>query len=237
VESQPAALEVAIRAKRRRYVYKCDCESIESGSSTGFSRGYRYSPSNLTGSAPNPVRGALLRMIAVMAIALSAATLFGWQDLLKRFATTDPWEMRREYFFSSIAMVRTHPFVGSGLGAWPIIYPRFATGDMGAASPHAHNDWIEWASDGGIPYFLLLLVPIVHACRRALRQPWGLGVLALSLHALVDFPFQVYPLLLLFFLLVGALDAADQSTPVRVIGATSTRYVDLYPIGAAGFRP
>jgi O-antigen ligase len=149
------------------------------------------------------------RSIGATALAITVASLFGWQSLLHRFTTTDPWQMRREYTQSSIAMIRAHPFIGFGLGVWPIVYPRFAVLDMTAASPHAHNDWIEWASDGGIPYALLLLIPVLHASKRAFRRPWAMGIPAMSLHALVDFPYQVYSLLLLFFLLFAAVEAAE----------------------------
>ena len=131
---------------------------------------------------------------------------FGWQELLKRFDSRDLWQIRREYFRSSVAMVRSRPLMGFGLGTWPIVYPRFAVIDLTAASPHAHNDWMEWASDGGVFFLLLMLIPIVRGAKQALRRPWGIGIIAVSLHALVDFPFQVYPILLLFCLMLAALE-------------------------------
>ena len=157
-------------------------------------------------------KAAIARMIVIIVPVLSFAAIFGWEDLFKRFAMVDPWQMRREYFASSVAMIRSRPLIGFGLGTWPIVYPQFATIDMGAAGPHAHNDWIEWASDGGVPYLLLLLVPPLHVCKRILRRPWGMGILAMSLHALVDFPFQVYSLLLLFFVLVAVVETEGRVT-------------------------
>jgi hypothetical protein len=96
--------------------------------------------------------------------------------------------------------------MGFGLGTWPIVYPRFAVVDLTAASPHAHNDWMEWASDGGVPFLLLMWIPVVHATKQALSRPWGIGIIAVSLHAFVDFPFHVYSILLLFFLMLTALE-------------------------------
>ena len=56
------------------------------------------------------------------------------------------------------------------------------------------------------PFLLLMLIPVVRAVKQALSRPWGIGIIAVSLHALVDFPFQVYSILLLFFLMLAALE-------------------------------
>jgi len=118
-------------------------------------------------------RGTTRRVVAVATLIVALTTAFGWQELLKRFDTGDLWEIRREYFRSSIAMLHSRPLMGFGLGTWPIVYPRFALMDLTAASPHAHNDWIEWASDGGIPFVLLMVVPVVRAGKKALRSTMG----------------------------------------------------------------
>ena len=165
--------------------------------------------------------GAMRRAVVVVTLMVVLTSLFGWRGLLKRFDSGDLWQIRREYLRSSVAMIRSRPLMGFGLGTWPIVYPRFAVIDLTAASPHAHNDWIEWASDGGIPFVLLMFIPIARAAKQAVRQPWSIGIIAVSLHALVDFPFQVYPILLLFFLMLAALEATPQILPYRKKRAAS----------------
>jgi O-antigen ligase len=54
---------------------------------------------------------------------------------------------------------------------------------------HAHNDWAEFAADGGFPFLLLVLIPFAVVVPVAVRNPWGLGLLAVMLHACVDYPF------------------------------------------------
>jgi O-antigen ligase len=158
---------------------------------------------------PTAVRRDTLRRVVVAAALIVVLTsAFGWKQLLKRFDSGDLWQIRREYFRSSVTMLRSRPLMGFGLGTWPIVYPRFAVTDLTTASPHAHNDWMEWASDGGIPFVLFMLIPIVRLSKEALRHPWGMGVITVSLHALVDFPFQVYSIMLTFFLLAAALESS-----------------------------
>jgi hypothetical protein len=155
---------------------------------------------------PTMRRDAMRRSLVAAALIIVLASAFGWQGMLKRFDSRDLWQVRREYLRSSVAMLRSRPLMGFGLGTWPIVYPGFAVVDLTAASPHAHNDWMEWASDGGVPFLLLMLIPVVRAAKQALCRPWGIGIIAVSLHAFVDFPFQVYSILLLFFLMLTALE-------------------------------
>jgi hypothetical protein len=55
---------------------------------------------------------------------------------------------------------------------------------------HAHNDWAEWAADGGIPLAALLAVFATATALVTRRRLWLLGVPAVFAHALVDFPLQ-----------------------------------------------
>jgi O-antigen ligase len=156
--------------------------------------------------------GNRTRAIAAAALIVFFATFVGWEELIARFDDKDPYAGRREFARSSLLMIRDKPLTGFGLGSWLIVYPRYAVMDMGMETWHAHNDWMEWACDGGIPFLVLMLIPAVRASWLSLRFPWGLGVMAASMHATVDFPFQRYATLLLFFLLIAALDARNRET-------------------------
>ena len=72
---------------------------------------------------------------------------------------------------------------------------------------HAHNDWAEWASEGGIGFALMLVVLAVGGAVYARWNWWGIGVSGLFLHALVDFPMQKPALAILTFFLLGCLVA------------------------------
>ena len=79
--------------------------------------------------------------------------------------------------------------MGHGLDTFPEVYQQYAIRDFNFYANHAHNDWAEFAADGGVPFLLLLLIPFAAAIPTAIRHPWGLGLIAVMLHACVDYPF------------------------------------------------
>jgi O-antigen ligase len=110
-------------------------------------------------------------------------------------------------------MVHDRPLTGFGLGAWSSAYPAYARYDDGTFVNQAHNDWAQWAAEGGVPFFLLMLIVVVALARPAWRSLWGLGLMAVFLHALVDYPFEQRPALAAyFFALAGVLAAEGNSS-------------------------
>jgi O-antigen ligase len=131
-------------------------------------------------------------MLVLAMVPLAAATftfVVGWRGIWQRFQEHDPYLMRHEFLISTIEMAKDRPLIGYGLGTFPDVYPQHAIVDLPAFVNHAHNDWAEFAADGGIPFLLLVLVPFAVAVPTAIRHPWGLGLLAIMLHACMDFPF------------------------------------------------
>jgi O-antigen ligase len=91
------------------------------------------------------------------------------------------------------------------------VYPEFATFDVGATVDHAHNDWAEWTAEGGVPMLVLMLSIAAATFRPALRSGWALGIHAVFLHSLVDFPLQIPAIAALLFTFVAALVAQADS--------------------------
>ena len=106
-------------------------------------------------------------------------------------------------------MIRDHPWQGAGLGTYAYVYPAYATFDLGARVEHAHNYWLEWAAEGGIPLALVWLILALAISVPAVRSVWGIGILAVFLHSLVDYPFARFGLTAWNFILIGALSAAS----------------------------
>jgi len=152
--------------------------------------------------------------VAIGVIVAVGGGVVGWSPLLERFKWQDLFLYRREFFISTVHMVRDSPWFGFGLGSWPWVYPRYAIIDALAVANHAHNDWIEWAADGGIPFAALLGLIALGAFWLSLELPWGIGIVAAFAHAAVDFPFQRPPLLLAA-LLILALMELEASRPAR----------------------
>jgi O-antigen ligase len=141
-------------------------------------------------------------LAALLALVAGAGTLAG------RFAERDPLRYRREMAASTMNMIADHPWRGYGLGTYAQVYPAYATFDLGAVVEHAHNHWLEWAAEGGIPLALVWLALALGVCVPAVRSVWGIGIVAAFLHALVDYPFARFGLTAWNFALMGALSAA-----------------------------
>lgn len=137
------------------------------------------------------VRSITFVLAVVPLVAITFTAVVGWQRVWQRFQQHDPYLVRWEFLVPTIDMAKRRPLIGYGLDTFPDVYPRYAIRDFPFHVNFAHNDWAEFAADGGIPFFLLVLVPFAAAIPAAVRHPWGLGIIAIMLHASVDFPFPI----------------------------------------------
>jgi O-antigen ligase len=145
------------------------------------------------------------RALAQILLAAVFVAVVGWQTLFERFQVNDPYSGRREVVMSSIAMLQARPWTGFGLGTWTSVYPSYAQKDFGVFINAAHNDWLQWADDGGIPMLACLFLLFSVSVWLAWKMPWGLGVPAVFLHCLIDFPMQGRFLPATLFLVFGIL--------------------------------
>ena len=156
-----------------------------------------------------PARALALGFAAFAAIAVLFAAIAGWQTMRQRLWDPDPLAGRREFLVSSLAMLHDRPAMGFGLGNWARAYPQYALFDDGNYVNQAHNDWLQWAVEGGVPFFLILLSLVVMAVPAALHSVWGVGLLSVWVHCLVEYPLQQRPAIgAWFFVLLGVLAAS-----------------------------
>lgn len=134
--------------------------------------------------------------VAVLLVIFTAAV--GVSGVWRRFQLSDPYGIRREILISSLEMVRERPWAGFGLGTWATAYPRYALFDDGSIVNQAHNDWVQWTAEGGLPLLILMLAFVVRLIRPAVRSVWGIGLLVVFLHCLIDYPMQQRPALAAF---------------------------------------
>lgn len=105
---------------------------------------------------------------------------------------------------STWSMIQIHPWFGSGLGTWSLFYPAFRDNrEWGTTGYYAHNDYLQFAAEGGLVTLVLFLAGMVLVARLLWRQlklkhkqpaqieaiGLLLGVAAISLHAAVNFIF------------------------------------------------
>jgi O-antigen ligase len=152
---------------------------------------------------------------SVAAVAILTAVV-GWEVIWNRLQEPNPYSVRAELVRSSIEMVRDRPLMGFGLGTWADAYPAYAHFDDGHFVNQAHNDWIQWAVEGGIPFFLMMLAIAIWSVRPALRSLWGSGLLAVFVHCMIDYPMQQRPALAAFFFaMLGCIAATKQERALR----------------------
>ena len=151
----------------------------------------------LAGARSSHKHGLSRRLVA---IALAAGTIAAglWTTSLRDDGH------RREMAASTLDLIRSRPLAGHGLGAYETVYPRVARFDNGLIVDHAHNDWLEWAAEIGIPATLPLLAIVIWLAAQLPRVPWAAGPLAVATHALVDFPLHKPALVGWFVVLVAA---------------------------------
>jgi O-antigen ligase len=142
----------------------------------------------LKGRASVRVASASLLRATVLVAVLTG--IVGWGGVWQRLQGSDPFANRREFAIASMRMIAARPLFGFGLGTWPVVYPQYATIDTGTLANRAHDDWLEWTAEGGLPFGIAMATLFLWTLRPAFRSAWGVGVVAVFLHAAVDYPFS-----------------------------------------------
>jgi O-antigen ligase len=130
---------------------------------------------------------SLARVVLLLAV---FTVVVGWGRIWERIQTPDPFATRREFDISSVHMIAARPWFGFGLGTWPTVYPAYAIIDTGKFANRAHSDWLEWTADGGLPFGIAMVTLFLWCVRSASGSVWGIGVIAVFLHATEDYPFS-----------------------------------------------
>jgi O-antigen ligase len=168
---------------------------------------------------------AASRRIIRIALALAGITailtfIVGFATASERFYSEALTAGRLQFAISTLHMIVVHPWIGWGLGCWPTAYPAFATFDPGAIVNQAHSDWLQWTAEGGLPVGLAMLSLALWAVKPALRSIWGIGILAVLIHAAFDYPFSrpaigAWPILILSMAAASHQSAVVPSTTHR----------------------
>lgn len=122
---------------------------------------------------------------------------------------------------SSWAMLAARPFTGWGQHAYAPVYRMFALHDDGAAVNGPRNDWLQFAVEGGIPFAALLAVIFIWSIRPAFQSGWGIGLIVIGLHAMLDYPFACLGVCGWYFALLSmlpyqrAFQELERDKPVR----------------------
>ena len=112
--------------------------------------------------------------------------LYGYSD---RFSAMGD-DLRTSLWSDGAAALVENPWIGSGLGTFPYVFARSEMYLPRKTIEHAHNDYLEFAVELGLPATLLGLALVGVAIRRAYVSNFGcfLGAASILTHGLVDSP-------------------------------------------------
>jgi O-antigen ligase len=113
-------------------------------------------------------------------------------------------------------IVRDFPILGTGVGTFQFVFPRYREATTTAFYDYTHSDYLQVVAEAGLVGGVLLatgIVLVARAWRRAqparsgavLRAACGFALLAVALHEAVDFSLQIPANLLALTLLIGCL--------------------------------
>jgi len=174
------------------------------------------------------LRKRLQTTIPFLILAVLATGVFGYDTLASRLHSSGPESVRLDAVRASVQMLRDKPLTGFGLGSWASVYPAYAGSDSGVTVNQAHNDWAQWAAEGGVPFAFFLATFAFLLCKSAVPSIYGVGTVAFLLHAFLDYPMQQRPALAAWFFAVAGATAAWTNRP---------RQHDDGPLRGIGVRP
>lgn len=138
-----------------------------------------------------------------------------FQEVEQEYSLGD--QSRVSIWRDDLKLIRHHPWIGTGLGTFPIAFTGVQTTFLGQFVNHAHNDYLELASDLGVPAALVLVAGILLVLARAVRTfLFGEGnferivalgctgsIAAMLMHAMADFNLYIPGNALVFSMILG----------------------------------
>ncbi|MGH9355136.1 MAG: O-antigen ligase family protein [Terriglobia bacterium] len=165
----------------------------------------------------------MLGLAAFVLIAVGYGLWIGLNPVISRFEAFGGGmnylqaEGRLSFWRSSLGLIRAHPVLGIGLGAFQWAFSHFQTTFLTYTVDHAHNDYVELIAETGVLGAALLFIPIfgllvrmIHSFltdSRRYRPSITLGcigaTLALLIHSVTDFNLHVPANALVFAMVLG----------------------------------
>jgi O-antigen ligase len=160
--------------------------------------------------------------------------LLGGEFSITRFIDTvntdDPTTGRAHFWAVTLDIIKAHPVIGTGLGAFGVIYTRYDTRNGLFRLEQAHNDYLQVLSDAGIVGGVLALSFVALLFYKALSRARsrddfrrGVALAALSgcfavlVHSFFDFTLHTTSNALLFLVLaaIATIDSRVEDAPSR----------------------
>ncbi len=185
--------------------------------------GFRKRRHKRTEAKPGVISSASVRTVlalVLIVVVLAGVVLLGGEGALSRFVgtvnTDDPTTGRTHFWSVTIDIIKAHPILGTGLGAFGLVYTHYDSRNGLFRLEQAHNDYLQILSDGGIIgaalalFFVIILFRQAFA-RRESRDDFRRGVcigalagcFAVLVHSFFDFTLHTTSNALLFLILAA----------------------------------
>jgi O-antigen ligase/tetratricopeptide (TPR) repeat protein len=183
-------------------------------------------------------------IVLLFLIILLSVGWFGWKPVIARFEKmghTGLSEYRIQNWRDSVKILKGFPLLGTGLGTYEHVYPRYKTVPAQERWEHAHNDYLEGAVELGAAGALVALGIVISFYRAMfgiLRKRKSLysrllgiggmaGVTGILVHSFVDFNLHVGANGLYFWFLMGFAVAVSHARVNDDSGGTLLRVREI----------
>lgn len=126
-------------------------------------------------------------------------------------------ELRSKAGIASVQIVRDYPWLGTGGGAFHLAFQHYRPIENYGYYDHAHNDFVEFASESGLVGLMLLATMVLHSLwlsiksmangvgqlNRGMAFASVMGITSLLIHGAVDFNLQIPADAMLFMILLS----------------------------------
>ena len=121
--------------------------------------------------------------LILLALGVTSILLLAPERLFQRFNTSAPadapgvYDVRQLIWRDTLRMVADYPISGVGFGAFASAFPRYQRVTPNQAVEYAHNDYLQWLAELGVPGLLVMVALLVllfaEAWRAALPREGG----------------------------------------------------------------
>jgi len=166
-----------------------------------------------------------LTAIVVAVITVVVLTVLASTPVIEKLETLTQgqdvpnWQSRTAVWAGTLDLIRDCPFLGTGPGTFPTAFTPYRPAGVNARFLHAHNDYLHFISETGILTGGIILWLIIATLWSGIRKIMttnsrlilGItlgsltGIVAITLHSVVDFNLHIMANAILFTVLAGLL--------------------------------
>lgn len=183
-------------------------------------------------------RPAAIALGVFLLLSLVAGLWIGVEPIVNRFeALETSYAGRRAIWADTYGIIQDNPILGAGLGSFRVEYTKHQSVYLEYLVDHAHNDYLQFAAEIGIPGAVLLFGMIVLVLVRSLlavrRSKWekewllvaGMSgsVIAMLVQSFGDFNMQIPANAMVFSAILGLLYVGAKPRASSVVELRSSR--------------